>query len=93
MCNAMQRFVNHYQEEARLKGHREGLREGHREGLREGHREGLREGLREGRLEGLINSIALCKEFDCSQEVTIEKILSKFSLSEEEAENYVKQYW
>ncbi len=47
----------------------------------------------EGRLEGLINSIALCKEFGCSQELTIEKILSKFSLPEEEAKEYVKKYW
>lgn len=47
----------------------------------------------EGRLEGLINSIALCKEFGCSQELTIEKILSKFSLTKEEAEEYVKKYW
>lgn len=54
---------------------------------------GHREGLRKGRLEGLINSIALCKEFNCSQEVTVEKIQSKFSLSEEEAKDYVKKYW
>ena len=77
MCNAMQRFVNHCQEEARLKGHREGHLEGRLE----------------GRLEGLINSIELCKEFDCSQEVTVEKILSKFSLSEEEAVEYGRKYW
>ena len=54
---------------------------------------GRLEGLRDGRLEGLINSIALCKEFGCSQELTIEKILSKFSLTEESAEEYVKKYW
>ena len=47
----------------------------------------------EGRLEGLINSIALCKEFGCSQELTIKKILSKFSLPEEVAKEYVKIYW
>ena len=48
---------------------------------------------REGRLEGLINSIAICKDLGCSQELTIEKILSKFSLTKEEAEEYVKKYW
>ena len=47
----------------------------------------------EGRLEGLINSIAICKDLSCSQELTIEKILSKFSLPEEEAKEYVKKYW
>lgn len=54
---------------------------------------GRLEGLRDGRLEGLINSIALCKEFGCSQELTVEKILSKFSLTEEETVEYVKKYW
>ncbi len=55
--------------------------------------EGRLEGLHDGRLEGLINSIAICKDLGCSQELTIEKILSKFSLPEEEAKEYVKKYW
>lgn len=46
-----------------------------------------------GILEGLKNSIAICKDLGCSQELTIEKILSKFSLTEEKAEEYVKKYW
>ena len=59
----------------------------------EGLHDGRLEGLHDGRLEGLINSIAICKDLGCSQELTIEKILSKFSLPEEEAKEYVKKYW
>lgn len=53
----------------------------------------LQELVNKGILEGLKNSIAICKDLGCSQELTIEKILSKFSLSEEEAVEYVRKYW
>lgn len=46
-----------------------------------------------GRIEGIKNSIAICKELGCSQDITTEKIFNKFSLTKEETLEYVQKYW
>ena len=56
--------------------------------------EGRLEGKEEGRLEGgIISMVEMCKEFGISFSDTIKKISSRFGLSEEEAENKVKEIW
>lgn len=50
------------------------------------------EGLREGRLEGIRATIRTCKKFNISEEDIIINIMKEFSLSQEDAANYVKEY-
>lgn len=57
---------------------------------REGKQEGKKEGLQEGMIAGTIRT---CKKFKLDQEAAIKNVIEEFSLSEEEAINYVKKYW
>ena len=59
--------------------------EGVEEGRQEGRLEGRQEGRQEGRWEGILEGI---RETD-----TVRNIMNEFSLSQEEAVNYVKKYW
>ena len=44
--------------------------------------------------EGMIaGAIKTCKKFKLDQEASVKNIMEEFSLSEEEASNYVKKYW
>lgn len=61
---------------------------------REGKQEGLQEGKKEGLQEGMIaGTIKTCKKFKLDQEAAIKNIMEEFSLSKEDASNYVKKYW
>ena len=61
---------------------------------REGKQEGLQEGKKEGLQEGMIaGTIKTCKKFKLDQEAAIKNIMEEFSLSKEDAINYVKKYW
>ena len=53
----------------------------------------IEEGKLEGKLEGIKALIEMCEEFNISKEETLGRIKNKFSLSEEEAENYMEDYW
>ena len=52
--------------------------------------DGVVRGREEGKLEGTIKT---CKKFKLSREETIKNIIEEFSLSDEEAEKYMKMYW
>ena len=58
--------------------------------LEELKREGKQEGLQEGMIAGTIKT---CKKFKLDQETAIKNVMEEFSLSEEDAVNYVKKYW
>ena len=61
---------------------------------REGKQEGLQEGKKEGLQEGMIaGTIKTCKKFKLDQKATIKNVMEEFSLSEEDAVDYVKKYW
>ena len=61
---------------------------------REGKQEGLQEGKKEGLQEGMIaGTIKTCKKFKLDQKAAIKNVMEEFSLSEEDAINYVKKYW
>ena len=60
---------------------------------REGVEEGKQEGRQEGILEGIRATVRTCRNFNISEEDTIKNIMTEFSLSQEEAVNYVKKYW
>lgn len=57
---------------------------------KEGIQQGIQEGIQEGELKGTIKTF---KKFNISLNSTIENIKNEFSLSEEEAAEYVKKYW
>ena len=69
------------------------LEELRNEGVLEGRREGRLEGRREGRLEGIQATISTCKSFNASKDVTVKNLMKVFSLSEEDAADYVEKYW
>ncbi|MGN0408622.1 MAG: hypothetical protein ACI4EJ_10200, partial [Bacteroides sp.] len=55
---------------------------------------GIQKGLAEGHSSGLAEGIALlCKELGISREDTKAKIVDKLSISEDDAEKYMQQYW
>ena len=61
--------------------------------LEELRNEGVLEGRREGRLEGIQATINTCKSFNASKDVTVKNLIKVFSLSEEDAADYVENYW
>mgnify|MGYP000755970721 FL=1 len=85
MCNAL--------EELRQEGVEEGRQKGRREGRLEGRQEGRQEGRWEGILEGIRATVRTCRNFNISEVDTVRNIMNEFSLSQEEAVNYVKKYW
>ncbi|RHO86047.1 hypothetical protein DW049_12275 [Ruminococcus sp. AF41-9] len=56
----------------------------------EGKQEGKKEGLQEGMIAGTIKT---CKKFKLDQKAAIKNVMEEFSLSEEDAIDYVKKYW
>ena len=69
------------------------LEELRQEGVEEGRQEGRREGRWEGILEGIRATVRTCRNFNISETDTVRNIMNEFSLSQEEAVNYVKKYW
>ena len=55
--------------------------------------EGRQEGRWEGILEGIRATVRTCRNFNISETDTVRNIMNEFSLSQEEAVNYVKKYW
>ena len=65
------------------------LEESRQEGVEEGRQEGRWEGI----LEGIRATVRTCRNFNISETDTVRNIMDEFSLSQEEAVNYVKKYW
>ena len=65
--------------------------------LEELRQEGVEEGRQEGRWEGILEriraTVRTCRNFNISETDTVRNIMNEFSLSQEEAVNYVKKYW
>ena len=66
------------------------LEELRQEGVEEGRQEGRQEGRWEGILEGIRATVRTCRNFNISETDTVRNIMNEFSLSQEEAVNYVK---
>lgn len=82
-----------WREEAYEEGMEAGIRDGKQLGLREGLLEGRQKGLQEGRQEGICCLIKICKEFQLSQEDTLQRIISQFQLELPDAQEYMDRYW
>ena len=54
---------------------------------------GREQGREQGRLEGIEAIVETCQELGASKEETLEKIVKKFSLSEEKAKEYMDRFW
>ena len=59
----------------------------------EGVEEGRQEGRWEGILEGIRATVRTCRNFNISEADIVRNLMNEFSLSQEEAVNYVKKYW
>ena len=61
------------------------------EGVKEDSRnEGIKIGEKRGKIESMIE---MCQEFQVSEEDTLDRIMKKFSLQEEDAKEYMERYW
>ncbi len=58
-----------------------------------GREEGQKEGRKEGRREGIQAVISICKELGVTFDVTLNKLMEKFSLGDEEARRNMTLYW
>ena len=58
-------------------------------GIQEGERRGREQGIQ----QGIQAVVEVCKSLDVSKEETIVKIMEKFSISKDEAENNMQKYW
>lgn len=47
----------------------------------------------EGMEQGVRAMIDTCKEFECSRDTTLQKLVEKIPLSEERAREYMEKYW
>lgn len=61
--------------------------------LDEIYNDGKEEGLKVGLKEGICALIEVCRELGASQQSTLERIMRKFTLSQQEGEAYLVQYW
>lgn len=59
----------------------------------EGYLEGYRIGRQEERLRNIRILIQTCQEYNKSKDVAVEKLIEYYSLSENEAADYVNRYW
>lgn len=62
-------------------------------GLAEGREEGRKEGRKEGLEQGIQGVIKFCREDSYTRDKTCSKLMESFSISLEEAEEYLEKYW
>ena len=80
-------------EEGLAVGMERGLVTGREQGLAAGRAQGLVAGREQGLTTGIAAFIALCQEIPLSKEDTLTKLISKFTISEESAQDYLTKYW
>ena len=71
----------------------EGYEDGYNKGSADGYSKGSTDGYLEGITAGISNLISTLQELHLSREETLAKILEKYDLSAEDAENYMSKYW
>jgi len=76
-------------QEAKQEGRQEGRMEGRQEGRMEGRQEGRMEGIEEG-IQALVLAL---KDFSADQKAIAQKLVERFHLSFQTAEEKVAQYW
>ncbi len=54
---------------------------------------GLEEGRKEGMEQGIKALVKFCREYACTREETCSRLIQNFSISLEEAEEYLEKYW
>lgn len=59
----------------------------------EGIEQGIEKGIEKGMEQGVRAMIDTCKEFECSRDTTLQKLVEKIPLSEERASEYMEKYW
>ena len=85
MCKA---FADHYKS-----GYRKGNRCGYRRGLKIGRDQGISQGISQGIDQGIKALIETCYELNLSWQETLMRVVKKFSVTEEKAQNCMAQYW
>ena len=63
------------------------------DGIKLGEQRGEKRGEKRGMEYGIQKCIELCQEFQFPVEITLSKIIEKFSLTEDAAKQYIAKYW
>lgn len=61
--------------------------------LEELRQEGVQEGIQKGIQKSIQVAVRLCKGFTNNKDIAVEKLMEEYSLSKDEAANYVNMYW
>lgn len=54
---------------------------------------GIQQGIQEGKRQGIAAVLKTCQELKATKEYTVEKLREEFEISEEEIQEYMKEYW
>ena len=87
---AVTAYAREWEKIGEMRGIKEGKRQGIKEGKIQGIKEGKIQGIKEGKIQGIIE---MCKDFGSSVKDTVQKLVEKFNLSEDEAASYVNEFW
>ena len=94
----MNSILTEFDEQAYAEGLREdGFEDGFADGLQQGVKQGIQQGIQQGVKQGIQQSIQTlvetCMEFNLTKQETLDRIITKIRLSQEEAEGYIEQFW
>ena len=72
---------------------RRGVREGMERGIAQGMERGMAQGMERGVMQGLQILIETLKDLEQTEEEVCQKIMERYDLKLEEAQNYIKKFW
>lgn len=90
MSEDEQKRLEYEERQKAIRDYNHMINSGFRQGLRQGHAKGLEDGLAEGQIKGRIESF---QEMGVSKDKTEMSLIEKFSISPEEAKEYIDKYW
>lgn len=91
--NAIREFMNSEKVLKTIIGEKEEVTVDMCKALQDLFDEGIEQGMEQGMEQGVRAMIDTCKEFECSRDTTLQKLVEKIPLSEERAREYMEKYW
>ena len=91
--NILEIGIERGKEQGLEEGIKQGIKQGKEQGLEEGIKQGKEQGIEEGMKQGIKALIETCQELEMQKEETIPRLMKKFSMPEDAAEEYVGKYW
>lgn len=70
-----------------------GWEQGIEQGIQQGVKQGIEQGARQALQQGILAVIKTCQQLSASKTTTLQNLKTQFSLSDEEANEYLRLYW